>query len=671
MTTPSQTRAGAGTGGAAIVAWGAISARGEAELAASAGEVGAPARSAVAHDAELARAGLTRPFAARASLDEAALAGDDRATELLARALAGCADALDAARPGWRLGRVGLAIGTSSGGMRAAERMWRGEPVEPRSATYFGPLAAVLERAELTASPASLVLGACVSGSLALGLALRWLEADACDLVLAGGFDAVSVFVASGFEAMRATTASPPLRPFRGGRDGLALGEGAAVLALVRASSLAREAAPRARVLAYIAGFGASCDATHVTAPDRTGGGLARAARAALADAGALASAIDLVSPHATATPYNDAAEAKALAAVLGSETAARVPMTALKAELGHTLGAAGALEALQAAHALARGVLPASVGGALGPRGARDARDEPARLLDVATAAPLGAALKLASAFGGANAALVLTRDPPTARPPRPRRAVYVASALRVTAPAADLAARFPAATLARADGLLRLGLTALARLEAKVGSLTGAGLLAGHALATLETNTLYAAGLLARGAHAGEPRRFPYTSPNAVCGECAVAFGLTGPCFATGGGPHGALEALAVAADLVAAGDAARMVVLAVDEVGPATARMGELARGLSSGAVALLLTADEAGALFRVEGARVVLGPSAPSATSPTGQAPLVGHAALAPLADLSEGAGPRAPGLPICLSSSSRGSFAEVRLMGVNG
>src|SRR5262249_11269143 len=155
--------------------------------------------------------------------------------------------------------------------------------------------------------------------------------------------------------------------------------------------------------------------------------------------------------------------------------------------------------------------------------------------------------ALKLASAFGGANAALVVTRDPPAARP-RPRPA-YVTRAVLVKEPPASLASRVPPAMLARVDELVRLAIGAVAALEDAVGSLAGAGIVAGQALSTLETNALFYARIAAKGARAAEPRRFPYTSPNAVCGECAVLFGLTGPGFAVGAGPHGALEALAVA--------------------------------------------------------------------------------------------------------------------------
>jgi 3-oxoacyl-[acyl-carrier-protein] synthase II len=216
----------------AIVAFGAVSAFGEGMAAASAGMPGEPARLGIVRDEELSRAGLVRPFAARAAVPP----GEDaRATWLLRRALHACAADLDRVRPAWRGERVGLIVGTSSGGMRQAERAFErcaaGQELHDVEApTYFGPLAVAARDLGRSLDPVVLVLGACASSAISVGLACRWLARGSCDLVLAGGFDDVTVFVASGFEVLRATTASPPPRPFRVGRDGMALGEGAAIL---------------------------------------------------------------------------------------------------------------------------------------------------------------------------------------------------------------------------------------------------------------------------------------------------------------------------------------------------------------------------------------------------------------------------------------------------------
>ncbi|MGH7436691.1 MAG: beta-ketoacyl synthase N-terminal-like domain-containing protein, partial [Polyangiaceae bacterium] len=344
---------------AAVIAFGAISALGKGRDAFDAGTPGQPARIAIGRDEELSSAGLAKPFAARAW----PIHGPGRAAGLLGHALTECAGSLDRDRPGWRAERVGLVVGTSSGGMRAAERTFAelrsGDPLtDPASSTYFGPVDAAARGLGVDLEPSMVVLGACASSALAIGLGLRWLERDACDVVLAGGFDEVTVFVAAGFEVLRATTAAPPPRPFRVGRDGMSLGEGAAILALARAA--------RGKAMAFVTGFGASCDAIHLLAPDRTGGGLARAARAALAEAGP--GPIDLVSAHATATPFNDASESRAIATVLGESAGVAGPKSdpvihPFKAQIGHTLGAGSALELLVALDAMRRGVLPAAAG--------------------------------------------------------------------------------------------------------------------------------------------------------------------------------------------------------------------------------------------------------------------------------------------------------------------
>ncbi len=626
----------------AIVAFGAVSALGDGWEAASAGEIGAAARVVITRDAELEASGLERPFAARVAARPSDDEQKDRATWILMRTLRACAASLDASRPGWRASRVGLVIGTSSGGMRTAQtifaRIARGEPLDERLAArgaYFGPLLDAVADLGVTFSPASLVLCACASSALAIGLASRWLARGECDLALAGGFDAVSPFVASGFEALRATSASVPPRPFRLGRDGMALGEGGAVLALVRPDDALEP-------LGHVLGFGASGDAVHLTAPDRSGGGLTRAARAAVDDAGGLT--VDLISAHATATPFNDAAEARVVANVTGRDD---VLVHALKAQIGHTLGAAGALESLAALDALRRGVWPATAGeGEIDP----EAR---ARLLARSEAGAPSVALKLSSAFGGANAALVLGRRARAPRSPAQpalheawiSRAALVSVLPELGALADEVGV--PADKLARADGHVLWALAALASLASNPAraSFEGAGIVVGTAAATLETNALFSSRLRDRGARFVEPRRFPYTSPNAVAGECGIAFGLTGPALSVGCGLHAAVEALAVAAELVRAGDAPRMLVVAVDDVAEVVRAWSDaVGAPLRAGGAALLVTRHrEPGSFARIVSARTILGPSS---AAPTPGA--VGHLALALLA---------APAPPSSVSASS--------------
>lgn len=611
---------------AAIVAFGAWSPLGRGAEAASAGCAGEGARVALCRDEAFVKMGLRSPIAGRVPDVEE---GFGRPVALLRGALADCTATLDVVRPGWRDGRVGLALGTSSGGMLAAERfiatLVRHEPPEPdvaRAAMYFSAVQEAV-RAELRrpVAPATVVLSACASSTIALGLALRWIERDACDVVLAGGFDAIAPFVVVGFESLRATTASWP-HPFALGRDGLAIGEGACVLALVRA--------PAGGAIGELRGFGAAGDAVHLTAPDREGRGLARAASRALASSGLDASVVDLVSAHATSTPYNDAAEARALGVALGPR-AADVPVHPFKAQIGHTMGAAGALETLAAIDALARQLVPAAVQGEPDP----DAR---ATLLQRAEPRPLRAALKLSAAFGGATAALVLAPPGPGSlgvHVPRPRGPAYVldVAAVRAMPSVEELGRRIPsrAARLGRACELSHLALMAVSEL-AKGQDLAGAGVVVGHAYATIDVNYMFYARVLERGPAGAEPQRFPYTTPQAVGGECSIAFGLTGPNVSVGSGLHGGLEALAVGAELVEAGDADRIVVVAVDVPGPAVRAVAAAAGWPvpALGAVAVLLgrAPGPRSGERRVLSYEVELG-------GPTREPVRIGHLALLPL------------------------------------
>ncbi|HEY3256016.1 MAG TPA: beta-ketoacyl synthase N-terminal-like domain-containing protein, partial [Polyangiaceae bacterium] len=497
----------------AIIAAGVISPLGEGPAGYAVGELGARPETRIAPDRELAAAGLRRPNAARASLTVSA--PRDRAHALLDRALELLLADLEQVRPGFRELRLGLAFGTSSGGLGSLSELLAarasGQAIsreQALSASYFGPLRALEGRA-LNPLRLTQVLAACASSTVAMGIACRWLEAGTCDLVIAGGYDALTTFAAAGFEALGATTASVP-RPFRRDRDGLALGEGAALVALTRASSTP--------ALGYVLGFGVGCDAVHITAPDRTGAGLARAARAALLDAEVEPSRIDLISAHGTATPFNDSAEGHAIAAVIGA-TAERVVVHPFKAIVGHTLGAAGTLETLAALSAAGRGILP-------GASGEGELESEfPARLCSQNQAGNAAHLLKLSTAFGGANAALVLSPRPPRSAPSARSQKRVRLRALGEPQLAPDVALVARATGIAEQD-LERYDRPSLLCLAAVASLLDGqaltpearksCGVIVGTMSASLEVNELFAARLRERGARGAEPRRFPATSPN-----------------------------------------------------------------------------------------------------------------------------------------------------------
>jgi 3-oxoacyl-[acyl-carrier-protein] synthase II len=208
------------------------------------------------------------------------------------------------------------------------------------------------------------VVSACATGAHAIGEACRVIRSGAAPAMLAGGSEAaitplsVAAFARMGALSTRNEDPLHASRPFDAGRDGFVFGEGAGVLVLEERD---RAESRGARVLARIAGYGATSDAYHVTQPDPEGHGAARAMRAALDDAGATPDDVDYINAHGTSTPYNDRVETIAIKSALGVE-AKRIPVSSTKSQTGHLLGAAGAVEAAAAVLALQNGVVPPTI---------------------------------------------------------------------------------------------------------------------------------------------------------------------------------------------------------------------------------------------------------------------------------------------------------------------
>ncbi|WP_030776367.1 beta-ketoacyl-[acyl-carrier-protein] synthase family protein [Streptomyces sp. NRRL S-920] len=242
---------------------------------------------------------------------------------------------------------------------------------------------------------------ACASGATAIGTAALLLRAGMCDIAIAGGSESASPVTSASFWRMGAlsTRTHDPAgasRPFDSERDGFVLGEGAGVLVLERASDARSR---RARPYALLTGYGATGDAYHATAPHPEGLGAQRAVRAALTDAGLSPQDIDHVNAHATSTTLNDRVEARALHGVFGTPP----PVTATKSVLGHSLGAAGAIEAAVSALTLRHQLIH--------PTANLD-QPETGIDLDVVTKVPrprrMRAVATTSFGFGGQNAALV-----------------------------------------------------------------------------------------------------------------------------------------------------------------------------------------------------------------------------------------------------------------------
>lgn len=328
---------------------------------------------------------------------ELALGSPSRATTL---ALLAAREALADAGDPPRGARFGVTCGTTLGAIDGWLGAVRSGGPAPRRFGYAGPAQAVAEEAHAL-GPVEVASVACASGNAALGMALDLLRDGTCDVVLAGGVDALCDFVLSGFSCLKALD-SAPCRPFDRTRHGLNLGEGAGFLVL---ESEAHARARGAKIRAFLDGYGLSADAVHMTGPDREGRGAARAMQAALADANLPPGELDYVSAHGTATVFNDLMEAKALTLVLG-ERRGSTPVSSIKSAVGHTLGAAGALEAITCVRTLETGLIPPTPGlSELDPEIALDVVRGETRTLDARTA------LSTSSGFGGTNAAVLLRR--------------------------------------------------------------------------------------------------------------------------------------------------------------------------------------------------------------------------------------------------------------------
>jgi nodulation protein E len=250
--------------------------------------------------------------------------------------------------------------------------------------------------------PAYTFSTACSSSAHAIGNALWMVRSGAAPLAIAGGSEA-PLFLGGlkAWEAMRVVSPDT-CRPFSAKRSGMILGEGAAMLVL---EPLERALARGVKPLAEIVGFGMSADACHVTQPSAEGA--ARAIRAALRDGGLVPEQVGYINAHGTATEANDRMEAAAIHAVFGGH-APTLPVSSTKSMHGHTLGAAGAIEAVATVLALGKGVLPPT---------ANFIQPDPECALDVipnhARAASVEVALSQSFAFGGLNAVLAFRAWP------------------------------------------------------------------------------------------------------------------------------------------------------------------------------------------------------------------------------------------------------------------
>jgi len=271
--------------------------------------------------------------------------------------------------------RVGVLIGNGIGGLDVTGESYK--TLFDRGPDRLSPLAVPelipneaagnISIALGAKGPAQVVVTACASSTDALGFALDMIRAGRADVVIAGGTEAaIMEFTVGGFMKMRALSTSyndkpeTACRPFTKGRDGFVMGEGAAVLIL---ESEEHAKARGARVYAELAGYGATSDAYHITAPDPSGVGAIKAIEIALKDAGVTdKSTVDYINAHGTSTHLNDQMETKAFKTVFGEDGAKKINISSTKSMHGHLLGATGALEAAITALAIHESFVPPTI---------------------------------------------------------------------------------------------------------------------------------------------------------------------------------------------------------------------------------------------------------------------------------------------------------------------
>jgi len=315
--------------------------------------------------------------------------------------------------------RCGVILGSGVGGIETLEQQHR--ILLDRGPGRISPFFIPMMISNMGSGQVSIAYGlrgfnvtttsACASSTNAIGDAFKLIQRGQADLMITGGTEApITSLAVAGFCSMKAlsTRNDDPAgasRPFEAGRDGFVIGEGAVILVL---EEMQHAIDRGANILAELIGYGASCDAYHITAPDPEGTGAAMAMRLALDDAGLAPDKVDYINAHGTSTPLGDKLETLAIKEVFG-EHARKLAVSSTKSMTGHLLGSAGGLEAAVCALSITRGVIPPTIN-----------MEEPDPECDLdyvpnkARQTKVDIALTNSFGFGGHNATLVFERFSP-----------------------------------------------------------------------------------------------------------------------------------------------------------------------------------------------------------------------------------------------------------------
>lgn len=535
--------------------------------------------------------------------------------------------------------RVGIGLGTSVGGLEQGERwhreLLRGGPSAARRGrllTY--PLytsADALAHRYGFRGPKAVMSNACAAGANAIGWAADQIRLGRADAMLAGGVDVLDILSLSGFDSLKALDPTPCSPLSRS--EGLNLGEGCAFLVLEDAEAVRRRGVTP---LAWLRGYALTSDAHHATAPDPRGDGAQRAMRRALVRGSLTPADVGYLNAHGTGTPANDSAEPQAVRDLFGDVIP---PVSSTKSQIGHTLGAAGAVEAAVSVLALREQVLPPTI----------RVDPERVRLPDVVPERgrpqAMDVVLSNSFAFGGNNCSLVFGAAPAEPAPTDRRRVVVTGSGTvsglglgRSDLCAALAEGRTATAVLGdaytasrsrwgadvgrahhklvdpsyrrRVDqiGALVLAVTRMATTDAGVSARgVGAhrlGMTFGTFTGPLETVAALSTTIIEEGPHRVSPRLFPNSVVNAAVGHACLALQAKGPLSTLATGTAAGLQAVQYAADLIADDEADVMLAVAADELTP------ELHLGYDR----LGLLADESGAPYSGDARGLVPGAGA---------------------------------------------------------
>jgi 3-oxoacyl-(acyl-carrier-protein) synthase len=301
--------------------------------------------------------------------------------------------------------KVGISLGTNFGSAQSGLEAIGSLPDShcPLAPAALGAGINAVRLAIPSSGPAEVLSLACASGAAALGVGATMIRRGQADVVIAGGFDELSLHAYTGLNNLRAIS-KDGIRPFHAKRGGTLFAEGAGLLVLEEHSHALEREAP---VLAFLEGWAVNNDAFHMTAPDKTGKGIAAVMNDALADARLRPEDVEHLNCHGTGTKYNDLIETTAIHSVF-AEHAHRMILTANKSCFGHAMGAAGALEAISTVQSLRTGVIPPTLGlDEIDPALDLDYCPLKARFTTVTVA------MSNSYGLGGTNASVVLSRTP------------------------------------------------------------------------------------------------------------------------------------------------------------------------------------------------------------------------------------------------------------------